>query len=50
MKPTDIELLALLMVLLHECIEHNNEYHHKTSPQLIAQTVQTIENLKKSIT
>jgi hypothetical protein len=47
MKPTETEILLLLKNLVHECQEHNSEYHHMTSARLMNEALNTIENMEK---
>lgn len=49
MKPTDAELFIMLKALVHECQEHNREFHHITSPEFLNHALETIEKLEKSL-
>jgi hypothetical protein len=49
MKPTDLEILQLLKTLVHECQEHNSEYHHMTTPELLNRALQTIDKLEQNV-
>jgi len=43
-----VPLIVLLKALLHECEEHNHEYHHHTSDSLLLKTRQVIEELENN--
>jgi len=47
---TPIWIAHILIALVHECVEHNNEYHHHTPENLLAEARQVIEKLVKSNT
>ena len=49
MKPTEKEILDLLKSLVHECQEHNCEYHHITNVQLLTHALETIDKLEQNI-
>lgn len=47
MRPTTTELITLLEKLLYECREHNADYHHRTSNELLIRTAETIDKLEQ---
>ena len=50
-QPVDLDKVALYKALLEaiaECEEHNSEYHHRTTPQLIAHWKEITARVRKS--